>query len=402
MGRLLESTSKRLVAEFGIATPAHRVAASPAEAAAAARELGCPVVIKALVPVGKKAKAGAVRFAATPEEANLAAQEMIGTRVRQFPVSRVLVEQRAEIAREYYASITLDSLAKTPVLIASCQGGVDIEETAASAPDKVRMHHVDPLSGLAVYQARDIWADLGLTGDALRAPTDFLCRMYRAFEHYDATVLEVNPLVITPDGKALAVGVLMGIDDSAVYRHQELAEEVEAGSDRAWRPLTELEKQMLEVDRADPYRGTAAYTEMDGGDIGFMCGGGGGSLLMYDALERYGGKPANYTEFGGNPPERKVYGLTKGILSKPGVRGLFVCCNITNNTQTDVVAQGIVRALHDLNVDVKAFPILVRLPGVNEDRAKVIFAEAGVEYYGDSLTMEDAARMMVKKMEEAS
>ena len=138
----------------------------------------------------------------------------------------------------------------------------------------------------------------------------------------------------------IAAAALMAVDDSAMYppsRTGRLC--VQIGSDRAWRPLTALEKQVVEVNEADPYRGTARYTEMDGGDIGFMCGGGGGSLMMFDTLLSYGGKPANYTEFGGNPPERKVYGLVQGILSKPGVKGLILSANITNNTQVDVVAQ---------------------------------------------------------------
>jgi succinyl-CoA synthetase beta subunit len=401
MSRLLESTGKGLVANFGITVPEHLIASNPVEAQEAARELGCPVVIKALVPVGKKGKAGAIKVADSPEEARAVAQQIIGTVVRSFPVQRVLVEKKVDIAKEYYASISFDELAKVPVVIASCEGGVDVEEISARSPDKVYTYHVNPSYGLAVYQAREIWAELGLASSDLQAPTDFLWRMYKAFERCDANILEVNPLATTPEGRAVAVGVLMGIDDNALYRHPELEGEVQAGNDRAWRPLTELEMQILEVDKADPYRGTACYTEMEDGDIGFLCGGGGGSLLMLDAIERYGGKPANYTEFGGNPPERKVHGLTKGILSKPGVRGLFVCCNITNNTQTDVVARGIVRALGDMGIDVKTFPILVRLAGVNEAKARETFTAAGIEYYSDSITMEDAAKMMIERMKKA-
>jgi succinyl-CoA synthetase beta subunit/citryl-CoA synthetase large subunit len=175
-------------------------------------------------------------------------------------------------------------------------------------------------------------------------------------------------------------------------------EKVEAGSDRAWRPLTSLEKEMIAVDRADPYRGTASYTEMEGGDIGFLCGGGGGSLLVYDTLLRLGGKPANYSECGGNPSEAKVHGLTKGILSKPGVRGIILTTNITNNTRTDMFARGFIKAIQELNIDATRFPTVVRLPGVNDTEARRLFGEAGIEYHGDDITMEDAARMIVNKM----
>jgi succinyl-CoA synthetase beta subunit/citryl-CoA synthetase large subunit len=162
-----------------------------------------------------------------------------------------------------------------------------------------------------------------------------------------------------------------------------------------------LEKEMVAVDMAESYRGTARYTEMEGGDIGFLCGGGGGSLLAYDTVVRYGGKPANYTEFGGNPTETKVTGLVKGVLSKPGVRSFFMDANITNNTQTDVVAKGIIKAFGEMNIDPKRFPTLVRLAGVNDSEARRIFSEAGIEYYGDDVTMEDAARLLVDKMKKA-
>jgi succinyl-CoA synthetase beta subunit/citryl-CoA synthetase large subunit len=170
------------------------------------------------------------------------------------------------------------------------------------------------------------------------------------------------------------------------------------GTERSWRPLTDLEKQIVAVNEADPYRGTARYTEMDDGDIGFMCGGGGGSLMMFDALLSCGLKPANYTEFGGNPPENKVYGLAKGILSKPGLKGFLLCANISNNTQVDVVAKGVVRALQDMAVDPAKFPVLVRFAGVNGEEGRRIFTEAGVEYYGEEMTMSGAARRMTEKM----
>lgn len=159
---------------------------------------------------------------------------------------------------------------------------------------------------------------------------------------------------------------------------------------------------MIAVDAAEAYRGTARYTEMEGGEIGFLCGGGGGSLLVYDTLLRFGGRPANYTEFGGNPTETKVSGLVKGVLSKPGVRSFFMNVNITNNTQTDVVAKGIVKAFREIHLDPKVFPTVVRLAGVNDKRAKEICVEAGIDYYGDDITMEYAARLVVDKMKKTS
>lgn len=401
MARLLENQSKDLLQRLGIAVPRHGVARDSQEARRLAAELGKAVVLKALVPVGKRKKAGAIKFAGSPAEAETLARELLGMKVGGYPVAEVLVEERLNIARELYASLAIDRRRKLPVVIVSSMGGIDVEELSREHPDKVATFHVDPLLGLPDYAARQVWAEAGITGKTLQALAGVLVKLYKAFEQYDAYILEVNPLVITADGEVAAAATVMAVDDSAVYRHPELAGTVQMGAERAWRPLTDLERRVVEVNEADPYRGTARYTEMDGGDIGFMCGGGGGSLLLFDALVHHGGRPANYSEFGGNPPEDKVCGLARGILSKPGVKGLFVAQNITNNTQVDIVARGVVRALEEMKIDPSSFPVVVREAGVNEEEARRIFARAGVEYYGDEVTMAEAAGRMVERMREA-
>lgn len=398
MSRVLENISKEILKEEGIAVPEFFVVSNEGEARKAGDELGYPVMAKALVPVGKRGKAGAVKSAENGEEVEKIAKEILSMTIRNFPVERLLVEKKLNIAQELYVSITFDPSKQMPVIIASTAGGIDIEEIARTQPEKMLKYHVDILQGLHSYKAKELWSDLGLEGKNLQQATEFLWRLYQVFRKFDALILEINPLAITSDGKLVAAAVLMGVDDDALHRQPKLADKVEVGSDRAWRPLTLLEKEMIAVDRAEPYRGTARYTEMEGGDIGFFCGGGGGSLLVYDMLLQLGGKPANYTEFGGNPTDTKVYGLAKGILSKPGVTGFLLDANITNNTQTDLVAKGIIRAVQDLKVDVKKFPMVIRLAGVNEPEARNLFVEAGIEYHGDDITMEDAARLIVDKM----
>jgi len=397
MAKVLEDTSKRVIRAHGIPAPESRVAESGEEAERIAAEIGKAVVLKALVPVGKRGKAGAVKFAATPSEAKELAVQLLGMTVRNFPVEKVLIEERLAIREEWFVSIVTDKIRQCPAVIATTAGGVEVETLIAERPDKGRIHPVDPWTGLQPFEAKEIWSDLGLTGRALTQAADVLTKLYQVYVRYDCTLLEINPLVLTGDGRVMAAASVMAVDDSALYRQPELAAVVESGSDRAWRPLTELEKEMVKVNDAD-YRGTARYTEMEGGDIGFLCGGGGGSLLLFDAILRSGGQPANYTETGGNPSEEKVYGLTRGVLSKPGVKGLFVAHNITNNTQIDVMARGIVRALRDLGIDTARFPVVVREAGVNDEIGKKIFAEAGVEYYGEDITMEEAARIMVRRM----
>lgn len=399
MGKILENFSKQIIAEYGVAVPKSAVAHTPEEAREKGEKLGFPVVLKALVPVGKRGKAGAIKFAHDGEEAESLTRELLGMTVRHFPVEKVLVEERIAIAEEWYLSITVDKGKQAPVIIASLEGGVDVEELSREKPEKVCTRHIDPILGLAEYEAKEIWAGLGLSGKPLTLATQALVRLYRVFSEKDATLLEINPLVLTDSGEVMAAASVMSVDDSAMYRHPELSNMVQLGSERAWRPLTELEKAMVEVNEADPYRGTARYTEMDDGNIGFLCGGGGGSLLSFDAIISFGGKPANYSEVGGNPPERKVYGITKGILSKPGVKGLFVAHNITNNTQVDIMAKGVVQALKDLGKDTATFPVVVREAGVNDEAAREIFTAAGIEYYGDDATITEAAKRIVERVQ---
>lgn len=400
MGRVLEHYGKELLANFGLVVPQSQVAANPEQARKAAEVIGCPTVLKALVPTGKRGKAGAVKFANTPEEAAAAAEEILQMRVACYPVESVLVEAKIDIVRELYLSIIVDKNKQAPVVIASTEGGVDVEEVTRERADKICRYYVDPLQGLSSYQAVEIWSELGLEGKNLQKVAGVTCKLYQAWEELDAYLLEINPLVITGDGNVVVAAVLMGVDDGAMFRHPEFSGIVQVGTERSWKPLTELEQRAVEVNEADPYRGTARYTEMEGGDIGLMTGGGGGSMLFFDAIRDAGGKPANYSEFGGNPQEEKVCGLTKVILSKPGVKGLFVAQNITNNTQVDIVAKGVIRGLKELNIDPRKFPVVVREAGVNEAVARELFNAAGIEYYGDDITTTAAAKRMVEKMQE--
>lgn len=397
MGKIVENFSKELINKHGVPTPENWVVTSGEEAEKIVRDYGKKVVLKALVPVGKRGKAGAIKFVDTPEKAKVQTNQLLQMTVKNFPVEKVLVEECIDIAEEWYMSITIDKNKQLPVIIATTEGGVEVEDLVRDHPEKVAIVHVDPFTGLQDFQAKEIWSGLGLSGKPLIQATSILNKLYSTFIHYDCYILEINPLVLSRSGEVIAAASVMGVDDSALYRHPELKGMVEVGSERSWRPLTKLEKEMIAVNDAD-YRGTARYTEMEGGDIGFMCGGGGGSLLSYDALIKLGGSPANYTETGGNPPEDKVYGLTKGILSKEGVKGLFVAHNITNNTQIDVMARGIVRAIKELRIDPATFPIVVREAGVNDEEGREVFEEAGITYYGEDVTMEEAAAKMIQRM----
>ncbi|MEW6660950.1 MAG: ATP-grasp domain-containing protein [Bacillota bacterium] len=398
MARILEDYSLNYLKNAGISVVKFGVASNPEETASLAAFLAKEVVIKALVPVGKRGKAGAVKFATQPEEAKQAAEAILGTSIGNFPVQKVLVAEKVQASVEMYVSISIDQRSASPVIIFSLNGGMDIEEIAVQKPEKMVSFFLDPLQGFTAHQSVEMLEQAGLEGAQLREVAEVLRKLYKTFVSLDATLLEINPLFLTHEGEVVIPACVLKVDDSALFRHPDLESITLEGSERAWRPLTELERKVQAVQDRDPYRGTARYTELESGNIGFMCGGGGGSLVLFDDLVKFGGKPANYTEFGGNPPEEKVYGLAINILSKPGVQGLFVSHNITNNTQVDVEARGIVRAIKDLGLDPAKFPVVVRVPGVNEAEGLRIFREAGIECYGEDLTMTGSAKRMVEKM----
>ena len=246
------------------------------------------------------------------------AKALLGMDVKGWPCEQVLVEACVDVQKEYYVSITFSSRTKSPVIIVNAQGGVEVE-TAGST---IQQMPVDIIKGLHSYQARNIWERAGLTGKAIRGAGEVLEKMYGLFCRYDVKLLEINPLVETADGKFIAADAVMIVDDEGFKRHAKVSHMAEYGVDNFGHPPTEREREMLRIDQLDPYRGTARYVELGDGDIGFMCGGGGGSLVMMDTLISRGAKPINYSEMGGGPTERKLVGLAKVVLSQPGGEGI--------------------------------------------------------------------------------
>ncbi len=396
MARVLEHHAKSLFKASGISVPRGTACGSPEEARRAAEEIGGKVVVKALVPVGGRGKFGAVKFASDPAQAAQCAKELLGMNVKGWPCEQVLVEERLAVQREYYASITFSSRSKSPVIVINARGGVEVE----SASETVQQLPVDILKGLHGYQARNIWEKAGLTGKAIRGAGEVLEKMYALFCAYDVKLLEINPLIETEDGKFVAADAVMTVDDEGFKRHESVSHMAEYGVDNFGHPPTEREKEMLRIDQLDPYRGTARYVELGEGDIGFMCGGGGGSLLMMDTLIRDGAKPINYTEMGGGPTERKLVGLAKVVLSQPGVKGFLRAGNISSNTRVDFVAQALVTAVRELGIDPKKLPMVVRAAGLNEDEGRKILEEAGITYFAEEYTMQQAARKLLEMMRE--
>lgn len=397
MARLLEHDAKAILAARGIPVPRGEAVFSPKAARQVASALGGAVVVKALVPVGKRGKAGAVRLVADPEAAEEAAAALLGREIGGFPVERVLVEEAVPIAQERYLAIVLDADDRTVRVLAGREGGVEVEELAR-CEGGIASLELAPGEELMPFRARQLWRSAGVRDPALPRLGQLTAVLYRAAIELDAELLEVNPLAKTAGGGLVAIGAVVAPDEAALFRHPELAARAVSGP--AWRPPTALERQVDEINAAEPYRGSARYLELEGGDIGFLCGGGGASLLLFDALLRAGGRPANYAEIGGNPTEMKVAALTRVVLSKPGIRGLFVAHNLTNNTQVDVLARGVVQALREAGRLPPDFPVVARETGVNEAEGRAIFEAAGVRWLGEEVTLSEAARVMVQVMRE--
>jgi succinyl-CoA synthetase beta subunit len=395
MARVLEDDAKRLLSAHGVRVPVGARVTTHDEARKVAAGFGGHVVVKALVPIGRRGKAQLVRACSTADQAADVARQMLGRQFDGYPIDAVLVEEQIDIAAEHYLSIVIDAHAKEYAVLLGGRGGVDVELHTTS----IRRVGVRPGNELSPAVARRAWEQAGVVRDS-EALVDVTRAATRAFRDLDATLLEINPLARDTTGRVFAVGVMLSVDDAALRRQPEVAHVSLEGSDRAWRPETALEARVAAINAVASERGSARYLELEGGDIGFLCGGGGASLLLFDALVAAGGAPANYAEFGGNPTEGRVYDLTRVVLDKPGVRGLFVAHNITNNTQVDVVARGVTCALADA-APPQPFPVVAREVGVNDEEGRRIFEAAGVEYLGVEQTLNQAAQRMAARMNEA-
>lgn len=398
MARVLEDHAKAILAGMNVPVPRGHRATSPDEARSIASTMPSGSMIKALVPTGRRRKAGLIYSAADAGQAYRAAVRLLGQEHDGYTVSAVLIEERIDIAHEYYVSLTIDASALQIALLMSANGGVDVEDRAES----VTRIGIDPTDAFDQFAGQSAWVAAGVTDRAVAEKLGRVtAQLLNAFRSLDATLLEVNPLVIDAAGQAVAVGAMLAIDDLARDRQPDMVPFLVEGSDRATRPETELEQRVSRISADRSERGSARYLELDGGDIGFLCGGGGASLLLFDALVSAGGRPANYSEFGGNPTEQRVYDLTRVVLDKPGVRGLFVAHNITNNTQVDVVARGVTRAVRTAGLPV-SFPVVAREVGVNDEEGRRVFEAAGAHYLGADVSLNRAAEVMVARMREVA
>jgi succinyl-CoA synthetase beta subunit len=395
--RFFEYEAREIVKRAGIPVTDFGFATTPLEAHEIAARIGEPVVIKSQVLTGGRMKAGGVQFADTPDEAAAKAQQVLALEINGHVPRGVLVDTRAQVAKEYYAGIVWDGIRKRPVMLFSDMGGIDIEEIAQTHPDHVGRGHFSNILPLSDFQAKQVVASVGVSGSRLNKLVPILTRLAQLFVERDMTLAEINPLGELADGSFVALDAHMDMENEARPRQRALLDELGVGEEetRQAREATPFELAGEKVDAMD-HRGVAGnVTEFDG-DLGLVIGAGGGSLTLFDAVRAHGGKPANYCEIGGNPSVRKACGLAKLVLQKPGVEKIAVMMSIVSNTRVDIVARGVIKACLELGYDPAEKISIFRIPGAWEEEGFKILERYGVRYADRSTSLNEAARLAVQ------
>ncbi|HEX2085247.1 MAG TPA: ATP-grasp domain-containing protein [Solirubrobacteraceae bacterium] len=394
--RFYEYEAREIVKRAGIPVTDYGFTRDAEEAKAIAARIGGPVVIKSQVLTGGRMKAGGVKFADTPEEARGHAAEILQLEINGHMPRGVLVDPRASVKQEYYAGVVWDGIRKQPVMIFSPVGGIDIEQVAEEQPDKVGRRHFSNLLPFSDFEAKEVIAATGVTGRRLTRLVPIVTRLAKLFVEHDMTLAEINPLGELEDGSFVALDAHMDMENEARGRHERLLTDLGVGDEetREAREPTEFEIAGEAVDAMD-HRGVAGnVTEFDG-DLGLVIGAGGGSLTLFDAVRKYGGRPANYCEIGGNPSVKKAKGLAKLVLQKEGVDKIAVMMSIVSNTRVDIVARGVIAACLELGYDPAEKISIFRIPGAWEDEGFKILEKYGVRYADRSTSMHEAARLAV-------
>ncbi|MBI2147448.1 hypothetical protein HYU19_03140 [Candidatus Woesearchaeota archaeon] len=408
--RLYEFEGKELLKKYGVPVPDSRlirwgasdsgVSTADESTPSVLLQSGGGCMAKAQVLSGLRGKHGGIKRCCTLAELQ-EGLSMLGSTFNNEPVHALLLEQVISFSHQYYVSFVFDTDTRSPMMILSAQGGIAIEDNVTSGTGTMVRIKIDPLLGLQEWNIREAAVSLGLSKEQTARITPVLLSFYRCFEQEDAVQVEVNPLVEVSAGESagafIALDAKIELCDDGAYRHKERVYSPRVAGFA--RPPTERELLVKEVNAKD-YRGTVKYIELDG-DIGFLAASGGGSITCMDALMSCGGRPSNYTEFSGSPPTEKVYHLTKALLSKPGLRGLWIVGAIANFTRVDETLQGVAQALEEIK---PGYPIVVRRSGPNEEEGLEILrrtaAACGLDLvaYGAEMPMTKTAKILMDKV----
>ncbi len=359
--KIHEYQAKEIFAKAGIPVPPGEVAGDAVQVRTIAEKYGKPVMVKAQVHVGGRGKAGGIKLAETPEAAQVLAQKILGMNIKGLTVKKVLVTVAEAILSEAYIGIILDRAAKTPVILVSSAGGIDIEEVAAKTPHKIHKLSVDPVAGLRPFQARNLAYKLFKEISQVRETTDIIMKLYQLFWELDASLVEINPLITSNAGKVMALDAKINLDDNGLIRHSEL----ESLRDMDAEEPSEVEARL----------GGLSFVKLSG-NIGCIVNGAGLAMATMDLVKRYGGDPANFLDIGGSSNPQKVVTAIKIILEDTKIRAILI--NIFGGiTRCDDVANGIVTAINELR---PAVPIVVRLTGTNEEKAHKILRSVNLPF----------------------
>ncbi len=380
--KIHEYQAKSILSQFGVRIPRGEVAESVEKAYEIAKEIGPKVVVKAQIHAGGRGKGGGVKLAQTPEEARERAQEILGmnlvthqTGPEGKTVKRVLVEEALDIAKELYIGIVIDRAKEAPVVMASSEGGMEIEKVAARTPELIFKEYIRPSIGFQPFQARKLAFQLGLEGNTFKQAVKFILALYKAFEATDASLAEINPLLVTAQGDVLALDAKMNFDDNALVRHTDI-------------------REMRDLDEEDPLEVEASkfnlnYIKLDG-NVGCMVNGAGLAMATMDIIMHSGGMPANFLDVGGGVSEEAVKNAFKILVSDKDVKAALI--NIFGGiVRCDLVANGIVKAAKELDLKI---PMVVRLEGTNVEQGKKILENSGLAFYSAS-SMKEAAEKVV-------
>ncbi len=394
---LLEHEGKELLRIAGVNVPGAVLISDPGLLAWDSQRL--PAVIKAQTPFGKRLQLGGIRFAQTQSELKCAVSDLLGSRLAGFTVEQVLVEDKISYDRKLFVSLSYDSLGRSPFLLLSFEGGTGIEELGTVRPSALWKMPLNPRKEVLPHHLIEWLSEKELAGVELRNLTQVLGSLIRQFFVWDALLMEINPLVFASDHKYYALDCHIEIDDDALPRQ---GFEAILGRDRRnrtlrGRRLTPFEAGARQIDDSD-YRGVAGRLIEFPGNLGLLIGGGGASLTIFDAVLRHGGEPANYCEIGGNPTSDKISGLTKLIVTQPRVEKLAVIMNVVNNTQADLVAEGVVRGIIEAGKTPKEVVVMFRIPGSGEERCREILNANGIPFTDRSVTIDEAAFRAVEAM----
>jgi len=394
--RLIEHEAKLILRARGFEIPRGILVRTAEEIDHALAAVPLPVMVKAQVPIGGRGNAGAVVRAADATAARGAIIRLLGSSVRGYPVEGVLLETFLDVHREFYVGFTYDPAGKQAILLASAAGGVDVEVRARTEGEPMTRRAVVVRRELYGFEGREVAAALGLEGRNLVGFGSALQRGWDSFLGLDCTLLEINPLALTADGRFVVADARLEVDDDALFRQERL--EKSYGIPRreaSGRLPTALERQAAEIDGLD-HRGVAGRVIEFDGDLGLLIGGGGASLTAFDAIRRHGGRPANYSEVGGNPSVRKVAALTRLLLAQPRVARLAVIMNVVSNTRVDLIARGVIQGILEAGREPAATIAVFRVPGSWEEEGIKLLRRYGVAFCDRRVSIDEAARLAVR------